>query len=32
MREFRENLQKLNISTRNLIEEGDKKQKHIDVS
>ena len=32
MKEFRENLQRLNISTRNLGEDGDKKQKQIDVS
>ena len=32
MKEFRDNLQRLNISTRNLVEDGDKKQKLIDVS
>jgi hypothetical protein len=32
MKEFRDNLQRLNISTRNLVEDGDKKQKQIDVS
>ena len=32
MKEFRDNLQRLNISVRNLVEEGDKKQKQIDVS
>lgn len=30
LKEFRENLEKLNITTRNLAEEGNKKQKHID--
>lgn len=30
LKEFRENLEKLNISARNLAEEGNKKQKHID--
>ena len=32
MKELRDNLQRLNISTRNLIEDGDKKQKEIDVT
>jgi hypothetical protein len=32
MKELRDNLQRLNISTRNLIEDGDKKQKAIDVT
>lgn len=30
LREFKENLEKLNITTKNLAEEGNKKQKHID--
>lgn len=32
LNEYRENLEKLNISTKNLAEEGDKRQMLIDVS